>query len=152
MFKKGLFIIALFGVIVSLPLFGAEPTVKIEPYTKDQFPSWAQDLRRAEIVTLGSLPFTTLSVSLGYSVYRYIKYDFDNAYFPNPLAKSSTVANLNSDEQKNILLVSAGISILVGVTDFIVSTVKRNIENKKIAEEEAEQNKIIQITTGELTP
>jgi hypothetical protein len=110
--------------------FGADPiTVKIEPYTKDEFPQWARDLRRTEIVTLGSLPFVALGVALGYSVIRYVDHDMDPDYAPNPFAK--TVSGLSTDEQLDILFISLGVSALFGLTDLTINLIKRHNTNKQ---------------------
>lgn len=114
----------------ALSLEAAEPTVTIEPYTKDEFPGWLQDLRRAEIVSLGSLPFVTLSVTLGYSLYRYFSHDMNPDYFPNPFAKSSSAARLSTDEQLGILFTSLGVAAAVGITDFTITTIQRHKRNK----------------------
>lgn len=129
---------AILMLLVFLPsvLFAVEPTIQIEPYHEGEFPDWLLDVRRAEIITLGSLPFTTLSVTLAYSIYRYADNDFDQDYFPNPLAKSSSAANLTSDEQIGIITVSAALSLATGIADFIISCVKRS-ESKKTEEEKA---------------
>ena len=102
-----------------------------EPYTEDEFPSFLYDLRRAEIITLGSMPFITLGTSLGYSFGKYAYHGFDSAYFSNPFAKTTESA-YSADEQVGIILTSLGISLGIGITDFIVQTVKRNSKAKKI--------------------
>lgn len=108
----------------------AEPTVEIEPYTQDEFPSWAQDIRRTEIVTLGSLPFTTLGVTLGYSLYRYASNGFNPEYIPNPFAKSST-GSLSSKEQIGIVLTSVGISAVIGLVDLTIRLIQRSAAKKE---------------------
>ena len=118
----------------TLSLGAAEPTVTIEPYTKDEFPGWLQDLRRAEIVSLGSLPFVTLGVTLGYSLYRYFSHDMNPDYFPNPFAKSSSAARLTTDEQLGILFTSLGVAAVVGITDFTISSIQRHKRNKAYQE------------------
>lgn len=120
-------------IIVSNFMF-AQTTSKTtpEPYTQEEFPGWVHDLRRAEIVTLGSLPFTTLLVTLGYQVYRYVDNDFSSTYFPNPLAKSSTAANLDEDEQIGILVSGLSLSLAVGLTDIIVNIIKRKKESDRL--------------------
>ncbi len=95
----------------------AEPTVKIDAYTQDHIPDWVHDARRTEIITLGSLPFTTLAAKIGYTFWRYWKNDFDTEYLPNPLAKSSEGARLDVSEQKTVLTIAVVSSVLFGVTD-----------------------------------
>ena len=123
----------------SMPLAAAEPTVTIEPYTKDEFPGWLQDLRRAEIVSLGSLPFVTLGVTLGYSLYRYFSHGMDSNYFPNPFAKSSSTA---------ILFTSLGVAAVVGVTDFTISSIQRHQRKKVEIQQNSEGIEIIPLDDG----
>ncbi|OJF76202.1 MAG: hypothetical protein BKP49_08655 [Treponema sp. CETP13] len=108
-----------------------EITINFEPYTKDNIPDWAHDLRRAEIITFGSLPFTTLSCTFIYSLYRYYDSGFDSTYFPNPFPSSSDDADLSTDEQIAILKYSCGFSLFVGITDFIICTIKEQKEQKE---------------------
>lgn len=52
-----------------------------EPYSKDEFHPVLKDLRRAEIITLGAIPFVTFNVTLGYSFGKYASHNFDSNYF-----------------------------------------------------------------------
>ena len=123
--------------------------VQIEGYEKGkELPSWVKDLRRAEIVTLGSLPFTTLGATLAYSLYRYGANDFKPAYIPNPFPLSSTEAKLSTDEQIGIIATAAGISLAVGITDFIVMQVKQSRKKKALEKIREEQGTVISIREG----
>ena len=114
----------------------------IEGYKEgEQLPSWAKDLRRAEIITLGSLPFTTLNATLIYSLYRYGSHD----YIPNPFPGSSQEAKLNTDEQIGILTAAAAASVVIGLADFIVLKVKQNKLKKQLKQSEREKNDAIEI-------
>lgn len=94
-------------------------------------------VRRAEIITLGAMPFVTLLTSLGFSLANYISHDFDSAYSPNPFAKGAN--GFTEKEQVTILLTAAGISVGVGLTDFTVQMVKR-AKAKKNAEKNKQKN------------
>lgn len=123
--------------------------LQIEGYEKGkELPSWVKDLRRAEIVTLGSLPFTTLGATLAYSLYRYGANDFKPAYIPNPFPLSSTEAKLSTDEQIGIIATAAGISLAVGITDFIVMQVKHSRKKKALEKIREEQGTVIRIREG----
>lgn len=100
------------------------------PYTSDEFPDWARQIRRTEIITLGSLPFTTLGVTTVYGLFRYFKNNFDPEYIPNPLAKSSSAANLDEDEQKNIVISALTVSLVVGLIDLVITLIKNSREKK----------------------
>ncbi len=113
--------------------------IDIEPYTEDSIPDWAHDARRMSIVSLGSIPFTTLAVTLGYTVFRYIDNDFNADYVPNPFPTSSTAANLNKDEQMGIILTSCALGLAIGIADLIVVNVKENKEEKQEQKEQAER-------------
>lgn len=137
--KKIIFFTVLFSLLSSsFPVFSETP----EPYQKDEFPGILHDIRRAEIITLGSMPFITFSATLGYSFGKYASHNFDSSYFVNPF--SSTDENsFSTDEQIGILLTSLGISAGIGLTDFIVHTIKRNNRQKKLKKQ---KNTEIQIT------
>lgn len=137
--KKIIFFTVLISLLTSsFPVFSETP----EPYQKDEFPGILHDIRRAEIITLGSMPFITFSATLGYSFGKYASHNFDSSYFVNPF--SSTDENsFSTDEQIGILLTSLGISAGIGLTDFIVHTIKRNNRQKKLKKQ---KNTEIQIT------
>ena len=119
-----------------------------EPYQDDEFPSWSIDLRRSEIVTLGSLPFVTLGSTIGYSLFRYAAKGFDSDYLPNPLAKSSAAANLNSDEQIGIFLTSGIISLVIGIVDYIISRFERRRADERSEYERIRQQDSVVVDTG----
>lgn len=137
--KKFIFFTVLISLLSSsFPVFSETP----EPYQKDEFPGILHDIRRAEIITLGSMPFITFSATLGYSFGKYASHNFDSSYFVNPF--SSTDENsFSTDEQIGILLTSLGISAGIGLTDFIVHTIKRNNRQRKLKKQ---KNTEIQIT------
>lgn len=122
----------------SLGIFCADTSP--EPYTKDEFSPWLHQLRRSEIVTLGSLPFTTLTTSLGYSIYRYVANDYNPEFTPNPFSPAQ--ASLTVEEQKQIFYISLSASLLVGLIDFTITMIKN--KKSKIDTENNEQPYTIQ--------
>lgn len=124
-----LFTFFIFVFQSNIPVYSQNHTP--EPYTEDEFPAFMYDLRRAEIITLGSMPFITLGTSLGYSFGKYAYHGFDANYFSNPFAKTEE-AMYSPDEQVGIILTSLGISLGIGITDFIVQSIKRNEKQKKL--------------------
>lgn len=129
--------ILLFSLILNstIPVF-SEDTTPLE-YDSSSMPQGLKDLRRFEIITLGSLPFVTLDAGIVYSGIRWANNGFDSAYSPNPFATST----YSTDEQIGILLTSIGISISIGLTDYIINLVKRS--NKKNREKLLNQSIII---------
>lgn len=137
--KKTIFFIILISLFsASAPVFSQTA----EPYKEEEFPGILHDIRRAEIITLGAMPFITFSATLGYSFGKYASHNFDSSYFVNPF--SSTDENsFSTDEQIGILLTSLGISAGIGLTDFIVHAVKRNNKARRL---KRQKNTDIQIT------
>jgi len=123
--KTFIFALILFSLISNTFLYGEDTTP--EPYKKDEFPQVLKDIRRFEIITLGSLPFVTLDATLAYSGYRYAQHNFDPAYQIDIFNKSS----FTTDEQKGIVLTSIGISAGIGLADYVVQLIKRSKKNKK---------------------
>ncbi|MCR4579685.1 MAG: hypothetical protein K5681_04990 [Treponema sp.] len=124
--KNKIIALILFSLIFNLasPLFAADTTAA--PYEDDEFPVFLQDLRRFEIITLGAMPFVTLDTSLAYSSYRYVKNDFSSDYVPSLFGSSS----FDSDEQIGIVLTALGISVGIGITDYIIRLIKRSSSRK----------------------
>lgn len=108
-----------------------------EPYSHDEFPEVLHDIRRAEIITLGAMPFITFNVTLGYSFGKYACHGFDYDYFVNPFSTTDNSA-FSTDEQIGIILTSLGISAGIGITDFIVHTVKRSKQQKKLKKQKTD--------------
>jgi hypothetical protein len=121
MIKVRILFFSIFSLVILAPSFSQTITPQIEPYTKDEFPQWARDLRRTEIVTLGSLPFVTLTATLGFGIVRWA----NGGSVPNPLDKSAS--GYSQDEQIQILLISAGTSVALGLTDLTINLIKRHI-------------------------
>ena len=131
--------------ICSCAAFSDDLTISdAEPYNQKTIPQWVKDMRRGEIITLGSWPFTTLMVSLSYSFTMFATHNWDGAYFRNPFSSSGDGYSFN--EIKGILLTSAAISVGIGVTDLIVQIVKREKAKKK---RNAEQMNNITVTPME---
>ena len=125
----------------SFSLFANEPSVKIDEYREGKAqPSWLKNLRRSEIVTLGSLPFTTMSTTFAYSLFKGMRNNFADG-IPNPLEKDKS--GFSKEEQKGIFLTSLGISLIIGLTDYIVSSVKDKQTEKQQAQESDELNKAV---------
>ena len=142
--KKTIAKILIFSIFFNLcsPIFSETTSSEAKEFSDEEFPQALQDLRRFEIITLGSLPFVTLNTTLVYSGIKYVQHDFDPAYSPNPFA-SKADGGYSTEEQIGVLLTSLGISVGIGLTDFLVRTIKRNSKKKK-AKKEINNNITIQ--------
>jgi hypothetical protein len=87
------------------------------PYGSDEFPQWLSDLRRGEIVTVGSFPIVYLFTQLGYNVYRYGIHGWDLDYAP--LGNANRVPYTRG-ETIGVLLGAASLSALVATADYLL--------------------------------
>lgn len=84
-----------------------------------EFPLWARDLRRAEIVAFGSLPFTLFVSRIGVDTWRWSQNAWDMQYAPWPLKGTSSV-DMSSDEVRASIAIAFGISTLIAIADHLV--------------------------------
>ncbi|MBO4318906.1 MAG: hypothetical protein J5857_00350 [Treponema sp.] len=146
--KKFLVIFTVLSLLFSSQLFAEDTkSTEPEPYEKSEFPEWLLNLRRSEIVTLGSVPFTTLAVSLTYSTIQYAT--GKTTSFPSPFNKN---AAYTQDDMKIIVGVSLGVSLVIGIVDFIITMVKHKNQVKIQQRAIQESNNITIIPTNNFSP
>lgn len=90
-----------------------------EPYTKDEFPSWAEGLRRYEIVSLGAFPLLLFYTRFGFDLKRFIDNGFSSEYAPWPF-KNENSYEATDDEQMTSVLTAAGLSLAFGAVDALL--------------------------------
>lgn len=112
----------LFSSFSGQPLF-ADSSASATNYDDINFPQWAKDLRRTEIITFGSLPFVTLWTTVGYSLYEY-------GEFKNPLDKSTD--SFTEDDQWKIIKISALTCVGLGFTDLVINLIARSRKESKL--------------------
>lgn len=99
---------------------GVEPI----PYSPEEFPGWAHDLRRGEIIALGSFPVALILTNLGYRLGRFTVESIQRGEFAQEYAPAFTTpeqrATLNDQQQLGILLTAGVISIGVAVADYLL--------------------------------
>jgi hypothetical protein len=98
----------------------------------EEFPLWAKDLRRAEIITFGSLPFTMFFSLLTADTIFWASHDWDTSYAPWPI-RSAGAVEMSVDDRLITLGVALGVSLLIATADHIIVRVKRSNEAKKAA-------------------
>lgn len=125
-FKKVISVLLIFLISFSF-VFSADTTTAsdAEPYNKEEFPQALKDIRRFEIITLGSMPFVMLDVNMVYSAVLKSKGEIEKF---SPLKTS----NYTTEQQKKLILTSLTVSAGVGLTDFIYQTVKRTSKEIKM--------------------
>ncbi|MDR2028996.1 MAG: hypothetical protein LBP93_05595 [Treponema sp.] len=94
-------------------------------FDTSDFPLWAKDLRRAEIVAFGSFPFTVFFASLGMDLYRSAAHDWDRRYAPWPLKTAGSI-DMTTDQHFITLGIAAAGSVLISLADYLIVRYKRN--------------------------
>jgi hypothetical protein len=107
---------------------GTKPSLGFDT---SEFPLWAKDLRRAEIVTFGSFPFTMFFATFAMDTWRCYSHDWDPLYAPWP-AKPPGAINMTQDELAMTIAVAAAISVVVAITDFSIVQIKRYRERQQV--------------------
>jgi hypothetical protein len=114
------------------------------PYSSAEFPVWAKDLRRFEIVSIGAFPWAVFYASFAFDSCRYFTgyscgFSFDNlssganpftfvqlsqtdynpVYAPWPFKSAASYAG--TDEEKYLTIVTAvSLALVVGIVDYAI--------------------------------
>lgn len=88
-----------------------------EEYDPEEFPLWAYDLRRYEVIAIGSYPITFFATSLIYDFSLFAANDFSPQY---------SMGSQRSGSDIGIIVGSAAcVSLLIATVDLIINTSKR---------------------------
>ncbi len=116
--------VLIFSTVTILPAQQLPPPDPLMPeeYDPEEFPPWAHDLRRYEVVAIGSYPITFVASSLIYDFSVYAANDFNPAYSMGSQRDGRDIAI--------IVGTAACISLVIATVDlFINSSRKKNQEN-----------------------
>lgn len=101
-----------------------------EPYTEEEFPKWARDLRRAEIIAIGSFPFTLFFTNFAYDTYRFAANGFDPAYRPWPF-RGPNSAGFTKGERIGVLVASLSLSVVIATVDYFLGRAEAKRETAR---------------------
>ena len=90
-----------------------------EPYEEDEFPGWALNLRRGEVIFFGTIPFTFFISNLSYDIYQYASNNFDSNFAP-ALFGNTTPPILTNTEKLQIIAVSVSLSGILTIVDYLL--------------------------------
>jgi hypothetical protein len=115
--------------LLPAPRLCAQTTQAATP-NKDaiEWPQFAKDLRRFDVVAFGLFPFAYLVTSIGYDLMRSAQHGWDSAYYPWPVKGG---ASWKSEDYGNVILGSAVLSLSVAAIDLVIILVKRHAAAKK---------------------
>jgi len=129
-FVKKLTALAVLLLIVPMYLASAQTTTPDPHFIPEGAPQWVRDLRRWNIVTFGSFPFTMFSTTFGMDMYRWHSangMDFSDEgrrFAPWPLKSAGAVA-MERREHEMTIAIAAGLSVAIGIADLIIVQVRR---------------------------
>lgn len=117
--------------IIAVPLFGqqlpsSEPLVP-EDYNDEEFANWMKDLRRYEIVTVGSFPITFFASSLIYDFSFYAANDFDPAFAMGSQRDRNDIAI--------IIGTAAAASFVIATVDIFIHFSRRSTSDRDTDEQ-----------------
>ncbi len=120
--KRILLPILLCTAVGLLPLPGQvkppEAPITPEEYEPEEFPLWAQDVRRFEVIAFGSFPLTYFLSSLVYDITLSAINNGDPEF---------ELGSQRGEQDLTIIIGAAGIaSVLVAIADLIITLSKRN--------------------------
>jgi hypothetical protein len=135
-----LFVLLSLGARVSAQSAGWRSTQTVAPnilpdtQSSSEFPLWARDLRRAEIVAFGSFPFTIFVSTFAMDSIRYFQHSRDDRYLPWPF-KGPGAIEMSKEEREKTLLAAAIASVTIAAIDFTIVHVKRNRVKRRLEQQ-----------------
>jgi hypothetical protein len=137
---KNIFLAVIISFLLLSPVFQAAAqsnTGTSSGFDTTDFPQWAKDLRRWDIILFGSFPFAMFTATFFHDMYRWNNangMDFSEAgrrYAPWPL-KSAGAVEMTKEEYERTIWAAVGLSVAVAVTDLIIHKAKQNRERRRI--------------------
>jgi hypothetical protein len=107
------------------------PNILPDTQSSSEFPLWARNLRRGEIVAFGSFPFTVFVSTFAVDSVRYFQHGRNNDYLPWPF-KGPGAVEMSREERQKTLIIAAAASVAIAVIDFTIVQIKRNRERERI--------------------
>jgi hypothetical protein len=113
---------ALLVLTLSLPSGGYAQEKEPEPYGPEEFPKVLHDLRRGEIILVGTFPFSLFVALEVFDFYRFASNDWAQEYAPWPFR--SPVSPPYTNSEKGWILVSAlSLSAALAIADYVVGKI-----------------------------
>ena len=126
---KKILIILLISTVL-LPVYSADEYTELIPeeYEESEFHPVLRDIRRAEVILVGSYPFAVLFTRLYIDFYNYASSGFSRSESPSLFGGSENTAR-TSDETGKLLLSALFVSAAVSAADFFIGRIKAEKNN-----------------------
>jgi hypothetical protein len=112
------------------PAQPVSPNILPDTQSAQEFPLWARDLRRGEVVALGVFPFTMFISTFTMDSLRYFQHDMNEAYLPWPF-KGPGAVEMSRKEREQTLVAALAASAAIAVIDFAIVQVNRYQEKRR---------------------
>jgi len=109
------------------------------PYEKDEFPGWMQDLRRGEIILIGSFPLNMFLSYEFYDIFRYFSNNLESSYRPWPFRTYDAVP-YNSAENIGIIVSAVSLSLVIAAADYLIGKLIENRNKPQDNDEKKPKN------------
>ena len=101
-------------------------------FDMSEFPLWARDLRRGEIIAFGAFPFAYFFTNFGYDSYRWSNNSWDNRYAPWPFNTAGTIEKTHEDKIA-VIGIAAGLAIVIALVDYgIMRSRRARLERQRL--------------------
>ncbi|MDR1058760.1 MAG: hypothetical protein LBL43_04355 [Treponema sp.] len=143
-FKKGVILFCLAAFVFSeswaqtttpaAPTTAATPTTPPQESTRfdtAEFPQWARDLRRGEIIAIGVFPFVLLLTAISVDTYRFQSHGWNRQYAPWPIKSAGAVERDKSENIRVISIAAAG-AAAIALADYAIVRIKRYKRQKEM--------------------
>ena len=124
-----LLVIFLFSVV---PAWTQTEDMRSSYFDMSEFPLWARDLRRGEIIAFGAFPFAYFFTNFGYDAYRWSNNSWDNRYAPWPINSAGTIEKTQEDKIA-VIGIAAGVAVVLALVDYgIMRTRRTRLERQRM--------------------
>lgn len=103
------------------------PVTEPLPYQDVEFPQWAHDMRRFEVIMFGSFPITYILTSMVFDVSSLAGNGFNSGF--------SLGTEKDQDDLKLLLITSASLSGAIAVADLIIGKIKKKNARNRVPED-----------------
>ncbi|MDR1429233.1 MAG: hypothetical protein LBI85_03005 [Spirochaetaceae bacterium] len=99
----------------------------------EEFPLWARDLRRGEIVAFGAVPFTMFFSIFAMDAYRWASHDQDLRYAPWPF-KAAGAVSMSEGEQFLCFGIAIAGAVTIALADHLIVRAQRARDARRLQE------------------
>jgi hypothetical protein len=135
--KKIVFTVIFITLLLS-PVFNAvaQTSPPSNIFATDEFPQWAKDVRRFDIITFGVFPFSMFAVTFFTDMIRWNDangLDFSEEgrrYAPWPM-KSAGAVEMTGEEHERTIMIAIGLSLSVALIDLVIHKIKQSKDRRR---------------------